>query len=911
MKAGIKVSVVIAAYNAERYLRQAIVCVTHQTLEDIERILVDDDSTDSTYAIMQEYATRDSRIQVLRHTEKTFGGGAARNLGIEAAQGKYISVLDADDFFLPTMLERAYAKAEATEAELVMFDGDLFDDVKQQRQHCHWLLRKQYLPQEASFAPADYADTIFEMPLGSAWNLFLRRSLIQENGIKFESLHNSNDTTFALLALALAKRIAVLPEKLLLYRRNNVKSIYGNFNKYPADLCEALLRLRHLLEQHGVWETFRAGFACHAVRALLADGDALWRAREDKAAFLELYQALQERYAEQLCFYEPSDEQLQLVSGKPYLPGRRAALRDMDAEEYYTLFFASDAVMALPQGTKVVIYGAGDQGKLLVEKANKHKWELLGWADRNWQELGSPIIAPESVAPLEADYVLIAIENRNICQQVKSDLVSLGVPAEKICYAVKNQEQTGTVAVTVIMPVLNGMPYFPRALESVRVQSLSNIEIIVVDAGSTDGTREYVEKCQAADWRLKLIASDQRSYGRQCNLGIEKARGRYIAFCESDDYLGKDMLSALCEAAEKNDSPDVVKSDFEMFIDRPEGELSLLFKCLPRAHRGKYGQVTDLEHASMIFDQSNIWNGIYRTDFLRGQGIRENETRGAAFQDIGFSDQVYFLAQSVLFIEQEGAGCYHYRRDNENASSYDPGRVRFRVQEIEFLLDFLEARPKLKEKFSRRFFSREFHLFAGDYGKAISLGREVVEEDVERLRQHIQAFLARGNFAWREKIMGIPHLAMFLSEPGKFRQLSVCRATTALDRQRAFARSVRSQQRGLIVFGAGELGSCVVTLIRRNGYEGELCLCDNASDVVAQRKKLGISIYTPDGALRRMTEASFILTIPEFFGEMRQQLQWAGVPDERIIYAPPVWPHMAFETDWQEILGEDARKEKH
>ena len=80
------------------------------------------------------------------------------------------------------------------------------------------------------------------------------------------------------------------------------------------------------------------------------------------------------------------------------------------------------------------------------------------------------------------------------------------------------------IMISVIMPVLNGLPYFEQAIQSVRLQTLKNIEIIVVDAGSTDGTWELANRLAKTDTRIKTILAEKRSMGYQYNLGIDKAK---------------------------------------------------------------------------------------------------------------------------------------------------------------------------------------------------------------------------------------------------------------------------------------------------------------------------------------------------------------------------------------------------
>ena len=101
-----RVTVLVAAYNAEKYLEACLDSLVNQTLKDIQIVCIDDASTDSTPAILQKYADKDSRIQILRRNENA-GQAVARNMGIEVADGDYITMLDADDTMSADALEQA------------------------------------------------------------------------------------------------------------------------------------------------------------------------------------------------------------------------------------------------------------------------------------------------------------------------------------------------------------------------------------------------------------------------------------------------------------------------------------------------------------------------------------------------------------------------------------------------------------------------------------------------------------------------------------------------------------------------------------------------------------------------------------------------------------------------------------
>jgi glycosyltransferase involved in cell wall biosynthesis len=109
------VTVIIPAYNAERFIVQALDSVLAQTYEDYEIIVVDDGSTDDTKSVAEEYARQDPRIKVIQQPNQ--GVGAARNAGINIARGKYVAPLDADDIWFPTKLEKQVALLEEKGAD--------------------------------------------------------------------------------------------------------------------------------------------------------------------------------------------------------------------------------------------------------------------------------------------------------------------------------------------------------------------------------------------------------------------------------------------------------------------------------------------------------------------------------------------------------------------------------------------------------------------------------------------------------------------------------------------------------------------------------------------------------------------------------------------------------------------------
>ena len=182
---------------------------------------------------------------------------------------------------------------------------------------------------------------------------------------------------------------------------------------------------------------------------------------------------------------------------------------------------------------------------------------------------------------------------------------------------------------TLILPSLNVGGYIEECLESVQCQSLEDIEILCIDAGSTDGTYEILREHAARDSRIRLIRSQVRSYGYQVNLGLSIARGEYVGIVETDDSIEPDMYETLCRVAGE-EGLDYAKGGFYTMAAPCEGERYLLEHPLPDTGRLlSYTYYTDRPLSPDVY----IWNGVYRREFLQKHQIRLNESPGAAFQD--------------------------------------------------------------------------------------------------------------------------------------------------------------------------------------------------------------------------------------------------------------------------------------
>ena len=251
------------------------------------------------------------------------------------------------------------------------------------------------------------------------------------------------------------------------------------------------------------------------------------------------------------------------------------------------------------------------------------------------------------------------------------------------------------IKVTVIMPSLNVHSYIRPCVESVINQTLENLEILCIDAGSTDGTLEILQEYEAKDQRIRLIRSDRKSYGYQVNLGIRAAKGEYLAIVETDDYIRSTMVERLTELADQY-RLDVIKADYQSFrtmSGKPE-----FTWCRIMPEDSFYNRVIDatLETAVLNPDTVPPWAGIYRTDFFRDNNILLHESPGASFQDTGLWFQVFTQAKRLIFLNE---AFYCYRTDNPGSSVKSREKVYLICQEYDFIREFLRSKPELEKKY--------------------------------------------------------------------------------------------------------------------------------------------------------------------------------------------------------------------
>ena len=223
-----KVSVIVPVYNVEKYIEKCVDSIIHQTLKEIEIILVDDGSTDRSGILLDSYQKDDKRIVVIH--KNNAGVSAARNDGIKCSKGRYLYIMDSDDYLELNALEKMYKVATEQNVDIVMADHSTFVDDGEFVSHhffSHEFVTRDKNILEAiqrmvlhfNYSPYRVSG---DSALGIAppWTRLVKAELIKNNGLQFDSYVKGifDDGLFALEEMQICNSLAYIQTEIYKYR---------------------------------------------------------------------------------------------------------------------------------------------------------------------------------------------------------------------------------------------------------------------------------------------------------------------------------------------------------------------------------------------------------------------------------------------------------------------------------------------------------------------------------------------------------------------------------------------------------------------------------------------------------------------------------------------------------------------
>lgn len=380
------ISVIVPIYNVAPYLHQCVDSIINQTYKNLEIILVDDGSTDGSEQICDEYAKKDNRIIVIHQNNKGLVG--ARKAGLQIATGEYIGYVDGDDWIEPEMYQDLLNKILDTDADFI--DSGLIVE-KENEKIC--------------YSPERKSSQIIEL------NRSTRYKIIKD--LLFSNVISDNYITPNICAKLIKKDI-----------QKKAQQEVNNSITHGEDLICTLYLLEFsskivYMNKYCYNYRFREG-SITKQNNLVKIIPELIKMMNEVYNFINKYnynckQFINYRIIKSLLLYSNKCKQNDLKK--------------------YPLYKYNNQVLI--DNKNIILYGAGEVG-ISYHNYYKDAMNIVCWVDRNCQNLtGYPlkIESPDDILNYDFDYLLIAVLHENLANSIKQDLISKGIPEEKILWS--------------------------------------------------------------------------------------------------------------------------------------------------------------------------------------------------------------------------------------------------------------------------------------------------------------------------------------------------------------------------------------------------------------------------------------------------------------------------------------------
>lgn len=427
------------------------------------------------------------------------------------------------------------------------------------------------------------------------------------------------------------------------------------------------------------------------------------------------------------------------------------------------------------------------------------------------------------------------------------------------------------VKISSITYVKNGKEYIEQCVRSVMNQTMKEIEIFVVDGGSTDGTLDILEQLQREDERIQVLKKEG-SVGAQFNAALNNSTGEYIAVCEGDDYILPDKYEKQYKIASEN-KLDVLRAGYYQFFNY--GEKEYQYKVDTAPSKDYHNRLVEVQRGDSLFLSQGVngfWNGLYLRKFLVDNAITMNETPGAAYQDVSFSFLCQAYARRIWFME-EALHCY--RIDNSNASVNSTRCIDMHIREYELLQKRIKASGKWND-FQQMFLVWEIRSYKHFIDQ---LPDENRAEETKKLYKVLKEQKIQGPF---ETIPMSQHSRKLIdalyTDEDAFTEILLNNSEQNNRLIQYFENQFPQEQR-VVLFGVGYLGSMIYDFLTACGKE--IVILDN-NPKLQENGYRGKKVHNPNDYIATNDDTIIVANVM-YAKEIREQLCDLGIPNSRII----------------------------
>lgn len=280
----VKVSVIVPAYNAEKYIGDCLDSILGQTLKEIEIIIINDGSFDHTNDIISEYEKQYPKI-IKIVTKDNEGQGKARNIGIDLAIGEFITFVDADDKIAPIMLEKMYKMAKEQQAEVVICDYNEIIETKK--------ILKKAIPVKTKDLKRDYIISV-----AGPCNKLIKTNLLKQNQLYFLETGIYEDIAMIPLLGIYANKISYLEEAYYdYYIRQGSTMRQDTFNNKLLSIYDVLETLAKGFKKSGQLEKYQEELEFIYIKHLLYAGTGRFlEYKKGRKEIFKIVQIMKEQY---------------------------------------------------------------------------------------------------------------------------------------------------------------------------------------------------------------------------------------------------------------------------------------------------------------------------------------------------------------------------------------------------------------------------------------------------------------------------------------------------------------------------------------------------------------------------------------------------------------------------------------
>lgn len=573
------VSVIVPVYNNEHYVVPCMRSLLAQTLENIEIICINDGSTDGSSSVLHNFANADPRVIVV---DKENGGyGVGINTGLRMAQGKYVTILESDDFADLDMLETLVAYAEAFDLDVAKANFSLYWSKK--------IKKDQFLELFAPFEcdklidPSNRDDQHCFYVQPAIWSAIYRADFIRDNNLWLLETPGAayQDTAFNFKIWACARRVMFVHRPFVHYRQDNEASSInhpGKVNNIRLEYAEIRRWLREdRPDLHDSLAPVATKMMCDAYK---------WNTgRITEEYRLDFVKHFGEEFAEAESNHE--------VDPSLFAPGQLAEVK---------------LTVTNPQGFIDFATKGKDPEKgikRLVRKAS-----TLAQVSRLYGSNSARNLIMDKVWHKEYEPTPVEIMDAELSSRKEPKFLTKA-PEPKI---------------SAVLTVYNTAQVLRETLDSIFAQTYTAFNLICVNDGSTDDSLDILQEYASKDCRVSIISQENRGVASARNRGLQEADAPYTLILDSDDVFMPDFFEKLISKAEEDASDLVICSSCELdskTLRNIPAPWALKLDKLPETSPFSPEDASDyLFEAIMGWP----WDRLYKTSFIRNSGLQFPET---------------------------------------------------------------------------------------------------------------------------------------------------------------------------------------------------------------------------------------------------------------------------------------------